>query len=52
MSAVETTKETLYEAEVNRMAGEIAATEADAAKAQAYFQRALAVARQQGAAAS
>jgi predicted ATPase len=29
------------------VAGEIAATEADAAKAEAYFERALAVARQQ-----
>ena len=48
-TAVETTKETLYEAEVNRTAGEIAvmSPEADAAKAEAYFQRALAVARQQ-----
>jgi predicted ATPase len=37
------------EAEVNRMAGEIAlkSPEPDAAKAEAYFERALAVARQQ-----
>jgi predicted ATPase len=49
MSAVETTKETWFEAEVNRIAGEIALKlpEPDAAKAQAYFQRALAVARAQ-----
>jgi predicted ATPase len=47
VTAMETTKETLYVAEVNRMAGEIAATETDAAKAEAYFERALAVARQQ-----
>jgi predicted ATPase len=47
MTAVETTKERWFEAEVNRMAGEIAITspKRDAAKAQAYFERALAVAR-------
>ncbi len=47
--AVETTKETMFEAEVYRVAGEIAlkSPEPDAAKAQAYFERALAVARQQ-----
>ena len=47
--AVETTKETMFEAEVYRIAGEIAlqSPEPDAAKAQAYFERALAVARQQ-----
>jgi predicted ATPase len=46
---VETTKETWFEAEVNRIAGEIAlkSPEQDSAKAQAYFERALAVARQQ-----
>jgi predicted ATPase len=46
---VETTKETWWEAEVNRMAGEIAlkSPEPDAVKAEAYFARALAVARQQ-----
>jgi predicted ATPase len=39
----------LYEAEIHRMAGEIAlkSPERDQAKAQAYFERALAVARQQ-----
>ena len=49
MTAVETTKETWHEAEVNRMAGEIAlkSPEPDAAKAEAYFERALAVAREQ-----
>ena len=49
MTAVETTKESWYEAEVNRMAGEIALKlpEPDAAKAEGYFERALAVARQQ-----
>jgi predicted ATPase len=48
MSAVETTKERWCEAEVNRTAGEIALTspELDARKAEIYFQRALAVARQ------
>ena len=48
MMAVETTKETWHEAEVNRIAGEIALMlpEQDAAKAQAYFERALAVARE------
>ena len=46
---METTKERWFEAEVNRMAGEIAlkSPEPDAAKAEAYFERALAVARQQ-----
>ena len=49
MTTVETTKERWYEAEVNRIAGEIAlmSPERDAAKAEAYFERALAVARQQ-----
>ena len=49
MTAVETTKETWYEAEVNRIAGEIAllSPEPDVAKAEAYFERALAVAREQ-----
>jgi predicted ATPase len=46
---VKTTKETIYEAEIHRIAGEIAlkSPEPDAAKAEAYFERALAVARQQ-----
>ena len=49
MTAVETTKERWWEAEVNRTAGEITllSPEPDAAKAEAYFDRALAVARQQ-----
>jgi predicted ATPase len=49
MTAMETTKETWCEAEVHRIAGEITllAREPDAAKAQAYFDRALTVARQQ-----
>jgi predicted ATPase len=49
MKAVETTKETIVEAEVHRVAGEIAlmSPEPDAAKAEAYFDRALAVARAQ-----
>jgi predicted ATPase len=47
--AVETTKERWYEAEINRMAGEVAlfSPQADAAKAQAYFERALEIARAQ-----
>ena len=49
MTAVQTTKEKLWEAEVHRVAGEIAlkSPEPDAVKAGAYFERALAVARQQ-----
>jgi predicted ATPase len=49
MTAVETTKERLWEAEVNRMAGEIAlkSPEQYAEKAREYFERALAVARKQ-----
>jgi predicted ATPase len=49
ITAVETTKEKWYEADVHRIAGEIAlmSPERDAAKAQAYFERALAVARAQ-----
>jgi class 3 adenylate cyclase/predicted ATPase len=49
MTAVETTKERWWEAEVNRTAGEITllSPEPDAAKAEAYFKQALAVARQQ-----
>jgi predicted ATPase len=46
---VEKTKETWWEAKVNRIAGEIAlmSPERDTAKAEAYFDRALAVARKQ-----
>ena len=49
MTAIETTKERWWEAEVNRIAGEIAlkSPEPDTAKAQEYFDRALAVAREQ-----
>jgi predicted ATPase len=49
MTAVETTKETLFEAEVHRLAGEVALKSPvpDAVKAGAYFERALAVARAQ-----
>ena len=49
MTMIETTKERWFEAEVNRIAGEIAlkSPQPDAAKAEAYFERALAVARQQ-----
>ena len=48
-AAVEATEERWYEAEVNRIAGEIAllSPERDTAKAEASFERALAVARQQ-----
>jgi predicted ATPase len=48
-TAVETTKERLWEAEVDRMTGEIAlkSPEPDAVKAEAHFERALAVARKQ-----
>jgi predicted ATPase len=46
LAAIETTKEKLREAEVNRIAGEIAlrSPERDAAKAEAYFKGALAIA--------
>jgi predicted ATPase len=47
MNVVETTKERWYEAEVNRIAGEIALREPDVAKAEINFERALAVARKQ-----
>lgn len=49
MTAVETTKEKWCEAEVHRITGEIAlmSPEPDAAKAEACFERALAVARAQ-----
>ena len=49
MTSVETTKERWCEAEVNRIAGEIAlrSPEPDAAKAEAYFEHALTVARAQ-----
>jgi class 3 adenylate cyclase/predicted ATPase len=49
MTAVETAKQKWCEAEVNRTAGEIAlkSPQPDATKAEAYFERALAVARAQ-----
>jgi predicted ATPase len=49
ISAMKTTKESWCEAEVYRTAGEIAlkSPKRDAEKAEAYFERALAVARQQ-----
>jgi predicted ATPase len=49
MSVMDTSKEAWFEAEVHRIAGEIAmmSSAPDAAKAEAYFERALAVARQQ-----
>jgi predicted ATPase len=49
MTAIETTGESWYEAEVHRFAGEIVlrSPEPDAARAEAYFERALAVAREQ-----
>ena len=49
MTAVETTKETWFEAEIHRIAGEIAlmSPEPDAAKARSLFERALEIARAQ-----
>jgi class 3 adenylate cyclase/predicted ATPase len=49
MTAIETTNERWYEAEINRIAGETALTgsEPDITKAQGYFDRALGVARVQ-----
>ncbi len=49
MNLVETTKEKWGEAEIHRTAGEIAlmSPEPDAAKAQAHFERAIAIARAQ-----
>jgi predicted ATPase len=46
-TTVETTKERWFEAEIDRVAGEIALTEQDAAKAEAYFEHSLTVAREQ-----
>src|SRR3984957_18951016 len=47
--AVQTTNESWYEADIHRVAGEIAlkSPEPDPAKAEAYFERALAVTREQ-----
>jgi class 3 adenylate cyclase/predicted ATPase len=49
MTAAEAAKQKVYEAEVHRTAGEIALKDSnpDEAKAQAYFERALQIARQQ-----
>jgi predicted ATPase len=49
MAAAQTSKERWWEPEIGRVAGEIAlkSPQPDAAKAQEYFERALAVARQQ-----
>ena len=49
MTAIETTMERWSEAEVHRVAGELAlmSPQPDTAKAEAYFERALAVAREQ-----
>jgi predicted ATPase len=49
ITAVETTKEKWFEAELNRIAGEIAliSPKQDAEKAEEYFERALTVARKQ-----
>jgi predicted ATPase len=49
ITAMETSKETWFEAELNRIAGEIAlkSSEPDSANAETYFERALAVARKQ-----
>ena len=49
MTVIEVAKERLYEAEINRMAGEIAllSPQPDAVKARAHFERALSIARAQ-----
>jgi predicted ATPase len=49
LTATYTTKEKWFEAEINRAAGEIArrSPQSDAAEVEAYFERALAVARKQ-----
>jgi predicted ATPase len=49
MTSVETTKERWYEAELNRLAGEIAlqSPKPDTIKAEDHFERSLAVSRQQ-----
>jgi predicted ATPase len=47
--AIKTTKETIFEAEINRVAGEIAlmSPNSNVAQAEAYFDHALTIARQQ-----
>jgi predicted ATPase len=49
MTAIQTTGERWFEAEVNRIAGEIVlkSPKPDRGKAEAYFERALSIARQQ-----
>jgi class 3 adenylate cyclase/tetratricopeptide (TPR) repeat protein len=47
ITTVETTKEKIWEAEVHRLAGEIARSGQDLGKAETYFWRALALARDQ-----
>jgi predicted ATPase len=49
LKTVETTKERIFEAEINRVAGEIAlkSPAIDVAKAEGYFEKALAIARAQ-----
>jgi predicted ATPase len=47
MTTMKSSRETWTEAEVNRIAGEIARLADDAKKAEAYFQSAMAIARQQ-----
>ncbi len=47
MIAVETTKETWYEAEATRVAGETALLSLEVDKAESYFERALAIAQEQ-----
>jgi predicted ATPase len=49
IDTIATTKESWHEAEVNRVAGEISlkSPDADAAKAETYFERALSIARKQ-----
>ena len=51
MTAVENTNERWFEADIHRMAGKIAlmSRQPDVAKAEAYFERGLTVAREQGA---
>jgi len=47
MTTMETNKEKWFETEVNRVAGEVVLKSLDTVKAEAYFHRALEVARQQ-----
>ena len=47
LTIIEATNERSWEAEVNRIAGEVAVIEPDVAKAEACFERALSVSRQQ-----